>query len=149
MGKIGELYEAIFVNAIKMHSLKVVQKKNNFAGFASIIDKLSIMLDNQYTQNGEFTIFRRIKMLNEHAFQAYFTRDAIISLLKGGRISDDPLVLIDIGDSAGSHLKYQKELLKDCCKNIRAISVNLDSTAVEKIRKGGRSGTMSCRGLYS
>ena len=43
--------------------------------------------------------------------------------------------LVDIGDSSGAHLRYLQNLAGS--GNIRAISVNLDPVAVEKVREKG------------
>ena len=48
---------------------------------------------------------------------------------------DNP-VIVDIGDSAGTHLQYIIGLHSKS-KNIKCLSVNLDPNAVERIRKKG------------
>ena len=45
-------------------------------------------------------------------------------------------LIVDIGDSAGTHMLYLTELLKNKCQ-IKTISVNLDPRAIEKIKKRG------------
>jgi|TARA_B100000315_G_scaffold31727_2_gene26772 SAM-dependent methyltransferase len=50
--------------------------------------------------------------------------------------------IVDIGDSAGTHMLYLTELLKNKCQ-IKTISVNLDSRAIEKIKKRGLNAVLS------
>lgn len=46
------------------------------------------------------------------------------------------LKIVDIGDSAGNHLKYLKYLLKNQY-SVDGVSINLDKTAVDKINASG------------
>ena len=70
------------------------------------------------------------KLRSLHAFQIKLAQNAISMLESKKR--DNP-VLVDIGDSSGTHLCYLNSLVR----SIRAISVNLDPIAVEKIKKKG------------
>ena len=63
-----------------------------------------------------------------HAFQIRIAKRAI-SLLDS---AERPIV-VDIGDSSGTHIKYLLDIFGS--DNITALSVNLDLSAVEKIRK--------------
>lgn len=51
-------------------------------------------------------------------------------------VNSDELTVVDIGDSAGTHMLYLKELTKGRF-NIDTISVNLDPRAIEKIEARG------------
>ncbi|MBI4833588.1 MAG: methyltransferase domain-containing protein [Planctomycetes bacterium] len=53
------------------------------------------------------------------------------------------LTVVDIGDSAGTHMLYLRELTKDKF-NLDTISVNLDPRAIEKIKARGLK-AMLCR----
>lgn len=53
------------------------------------------------------------------------------------------LTVVDIGDSAGTHMLYLKELTKDKF-DIDAIGVNLDPAAIEKIKARGQKALL-CR----
>ncbi|PKN76422.1 MAG: hypothetical protein CVU52_04875 [Deltaproteobacteria bacterium HGW-Deltaproteobacteria-10] len=65
-----------------------------------------------------------------HAFQISLVEWAMQCLKIG---SDEAMTIVDIGDSAGTHLQYIQALYK----NIRALSVNLDNSAVQKIKGKG------------
>ncbi len=50
-------------------------------------------------------------------------------------------LIVDIGDSAGTHMLYLTELLNQC--KVRTISVNLDPRAIEKIKRKGLNAILS------
>ena len=88
-------------------------------------------LSEQYTSfkiEGDYIVN---KLRSLHAFQVQLAQEAISMLESEKR--ENPM-LVDIGDSSGTHLKYLNSIGKG---NIRAISVNLDPVAVEKIKKKG------------
>jgi len=60
------------------------------------------------------------------------------------RIGKSDLMVVDIGDSSGSHLKYLQSGEVCADKKIDALSVNLDPVAVEKIKKQGLA-AIECR----
>lgn len=132
----------------RLHCLKKVNKSEDYNTFESIIRECDVDLYDQYTNdetqsmNNVHKEYYRIKLINQHAFQARFTESAIRRI--GRDNIDKTLVLVDIGDSAGSHIKYLKKLLSDDYPDIHAVSVNLDPVAIEKIRKGGGEAVL-CR----
>jgi len=73
--------------------------------------------------------YEKIKARSQHAFQMKLFEKAIRS------IGEKKLTVVDIGDSAGTHLRYIKALCRDL--EIRTISVDIDERAVEKIRAKG------------
>lgn len=130
---------------LRIHCLDSVKRQYGYGYFEQIIDTLGIDLFNQYTESQAKTEYYKLKLINQHAFQAGFTRDCILKLKAEGKLNtDDPLVLVDIGDSAGTHLKYQKYMLKEDFTDIRCVSVNLDPEAVDKIRMDGGDAVL-CR----
>lgn len=84
-------------------------------------------IKNQYSSFKVNTAFLKTKVRGMHAFQISLVCDALKDV-------EDP-VIVDIGDSAGTHLQYLLGLYSD--KNIRCLSVNLDADAVERIREKG------------
>jgi len=72
------------------------------------------------------------KIRSQHTFQ-------INSVLKAIQFLDDKKIIniVDVGDSSGTHLTYLKYLLSDSSININALSVNLDETAISKIKQKG------------
>ena len=105
------------------------------AAKAQGLDKLSVDLVNivpniseQYSLFELNSTFLLTKARNVHAFQ--------LSLV--GKIIEEfeMPVIVDIGDSSGTHLQYISGLYSQNRK-IRSLSVNLDEKAVQKIRSKG------------
>lgn len=67
-----------------------------------------------------------------HSFQVALVNEAL-------KLVDRPLketiTIVDIGDSSGTHLQYIKGLHRD--RNIRSVSINIDSEAVKRIKEKG------------
>ncbi len=100
------------------------QKLDTFAAELSCIVK---DISHQYTG-----VVLTQKLLQKsvrylHAFQISFAAEIIEKF-------ENP-VIVDVGDSAGTHIHYIKQLYND--RHIRALSVNLDETAVKRIREAG------------
>ena len=142
----------IFHGYTAYHCLKTVQKMNKWIYFNDIIKELNIDLFSQYTNDAASHLDENLKLYyitnvtNMHAFQVEFTKDCMESLVRDGLIKyDAPLVLVDIGDSAGTHLRYLKRILGNTFKSFHGVSVNLDPVAVEKINRMGGEAVL-CRG---
>ncbi len=60
-----------------------------------------------------------------HAFQTYMASYAI------DKANQDSITVVDIGDSAGTHIQYLNGIYPDL---INPYSVNLDPVAVKKIQ---------------
>lgn len=148
--KKNEFISLVWVKT-RIHCLKRIQKKYHNEFFETIIRDCNIDLMNQYSNNpntndGDYTKYYLLKLINTHAFQAKFTKSALCDLVANGYINpDSTLVMVDIGDSAGTHLKYQRKMLQGMFEDIRTVSVNLDPVAVEKIRAGGGGEAVLCR----
>jgi len=83
----------------------------------------SFNLDNEYLIT---------KVRAQHAFQIDLFNEALQLINDKG---SNPVTIVDIGDSAGTHIQYIKGLHKD--RNLRCLSVNMDEQAVKKIREKG------------
>ena len=84
-----------------------------------------------------FNDYWELKRRALQAFQCNMMLKAVESF------SDNSLTVVDIGDSAGTHMLYLKELTKDKF-DIDAIGVNLDPAAIEKIKARGQKAVL-CR----
>jgi len=94
-------------------------------------------LTNQYTSFQITGSYENNKVRSLHAFQIQLALDTI-SLLTN---EEGNLVnVVDIGDSAGTHLTYLSHILEG---GVRVSSVNLDPVAVEKIRSKGFEAILS------
>ena len=71
--------------------------------------------------------FWELKRRGLHSFQCGFMLRALDGLKK------KDILVVDIGDSAGTHMSYLKEIAKDTW-NVDTVSVNLDHRAIKKIR---------------
>lgn len=83
-----------------------------------------------------FDGYRELKRRGMHAFQMGLT------LRAAGRINKDRITVVDIGDSAGTHMLYLKALLAG--KTVDTVSVNLDPRAVAKVKARGLEAVL-CR----
>jgi len=99
------------------------------------IEKLKSIVPDEDIVNQEFsekteTSVARLKRRALHWFQCSLMLKALEKSARG------KLTVVDIGDSAGTHMRYLKTLTKDKF-DIDTISVNLDTRAIEKIRAAG------------
>ncbi len=74
--------------------------------------------------------YLELKIRGLQAFQCKMMLEAIERLSRGA------ITVVDIGDSAGTHMLYLKELLKNRLQ-LETISVNLDPRAINKIKARG------------
>ena len=81
-------------------SLKKVYRKNNYESVIKEFESLDIDLSRQYTENGRMNPYRWYKLNNQHCFQTLFTARMLRKYINGKVLN-----LVDIGDSAGTHLK--------------------------------------------
>lgn len=99
-------------------------------------------LEDQYThlrieQEDRFVME---KLRCQHTFQVGLASKAVSMCSK----SSNPLKIVDIGDSSGTHLKYLSDILNQDGIPIETLSVNLDPVAVEKIQARGMKAIL-CR----
>lgn len=103
-------------------------------GFGSLIEKLRETVpdisDQESSEKGIFNDNIELKRRSLQAFQCTLMLKAIENLSPG------KLVVVDIGDSAGTHMIYLQELTKNRFE-IETISVNLDPRAIKKINSRG------------
>lgn len=103
-------------------------------GFCALVDRLRIIVpDISNQEEGGREVFKdygELKRRSLQAFQCFLMTEAIKTLSAG------ELTVVDIGDSAGTHMLYLKELTKGK-HAIDTISVNLDPRAIKKIKSGG------------
>jgi hypothetical protein len=99
-------------------------------GLAPLMGKLETALPDikrQYTSFDVDSEYLRVKVRAQHSFQI---------ALAGPEIESRPkAVIVDIGDSSGAHISYLKALHPN--GGHRYLSVNLDPTAVEKVKERG------------
>ena len=99
------------------------------------LEELRKIVPDEEIVNQEFsettsTPAAKLKRRGLQWFQCSLMLKALENLPRG------KLTVVDIGDSAGTHMRYLKTLTKDKF-DIDTISVNLDTRAIEKIRAAG------------
>ena len=99
--------------------------------------KIAPDISRQETTVNENNDYWEIKRRTQQAFQCTMMLKALETF------TSKNLTVVDIGDSAGTHMLYLKELTKDIF-DIDTIGVNLDPTAIEKINARGQK-AMLCR----
>lgn len=118
-----------------------LRKASSEAGLRLFTDRLRMIVpdisNQEESEKGIFNDYWELKRRTLQAFQCSLMMEAVKTLPPG------ELIVVDIGDSAGTHMLYLKELAKDKHK-ISTISVNLDPRAVEKIKARGLSAIL-CR----
>lgn len=90
------------------------------------------MISKQYTHTSADVYshtYWKTKLRIQHSFQI----SMVLKAVEIFNLNNKEITIVDIGDSAGTHILYLKSLLK----NIRSLSVNLDQKAVEKIKSRG------------
>jgi len=99
---------------------------------SGIIEQLTTIVPDimhQYSTYDLDSDYLKTNVRAVHAFQIYLVNQALQPLIKNN------ITIIDIGDSAGTHIRYLQNLYRDY--KIRFLSVNLDETAVDKIKSMG------------
>ncbi|MBZ0109647.1 MAG: hypothetical protein K8F52_13360 [Candidatus Scalindua rubra] len=116
---------------LSLIQIKSLNKSAEEQGLNVLIEKLKKKVFDIRLQYSGFEVnspYLETKVRNQHAFQISLLDNVINKL-------ENP-VIVDIGDSAGTHLQYIQELYSEN-NNIRCISVNLDPEAIKKIKEKG------------
>lgn len=124
----GEIYRRL-----SAASLRAAIHEQGLDGLCRRLRRIVPDLSLQYTYDldpDEYARFWEIKLRGLHAFQVSCVLDVL------DHMAARNAVIADIGDSSGNHATYIGALAK-AGQVDRVISVNLDPTAVEKVRRGG------------
>jgi len=108
-----------------------LEKASNNQGLTELRNRLTKLVPDISDQYSMFKVdnhYLKTKVRNLHAFQMILLEKVIRNFKK--------IVVVDIGDSSGTHLQYLTKIYKNK-KDIKCLSVNLDQNAVEKIRNKG------------
>lgn len=112
-------------------SLRIALKEQGLWNLYDQLGRIVPDLKKQYTSFDVDSEYLLLNVRGMHAFQIALVNEAIRSIAG----SDEPAVLVDIGDSAGTHIRYLQELHKN--RELRCLSVNVDKEAVRRIREKG------------
>ena len=132
-----KIYE-LYYKKLSKWSIKMCIAENVYG---VLLEKLrTIVPDISNQEEGEKDSFNDYWELKRRALQA-FQCSLMLKALE--YFSGNNLMVVDIGDSAGTHMLYLKALTKErYC--INTISVNLDPRAIEKIERRGLK-ALHCR----
>jgi len=112
-------------------SLLAAQKEQ---GLSATVDKLRRIVPDISSQESRvvdnFGSFDELKRRNLHGFQCQLMMEALRFIDK------KRFTVVDVGDSAGTHMLYLKDLSKDAWE-LDSLSINLDPRAIKKIRSRG------------
>ena len=114
-----------FIKSIWLRSLNCAAKEQGLKELAAELEAIVPDVRNQYTGLALDNAYLKNKVRYQHAFQISLVGKII-------RNFDHPVVM-DIGDSAGTHSQYITQLYSRN-NNIKCFSVNSDINAIEKIR---------------
>lgn len=137
------------MNRMQVASLQAAVKKQKIDKIATCLAAIVPDLTNQYTIFKVNSEYLQIKVRALHAFQISLALRAL-DILKDRKKS---IVVVDVGDSSGTHLTYLKSLiLADQRFNkidFKFISVNLDPIAIDKVKaKGFEAVLCSAEDIY-
>ena len=89
-------------------------------------------ITHQYTSFDLDSEYLKTKVRAQHSFQIALANEALQFIPSS---PEDTLTIVDIGDSAGTHLQYIKGLHQD--HNLRCLSIDINSEAVRRIKEKG------------
>ena len=114
--------------SLLVNSLKMAAAEQRLDGLSIKLEEIVPDISNQYSTFKLDTKYLKTIVRNMHAFQISLVNKVLGEFQKP--------VIVDIGDSAGTHLQYIIGLhSKD--KDITSLSVNLDPEAIERIKAKG------------
>ena len=116
-----------FLNALYLKSLRSAIAEQKLSQLYLELEKIVPDISEQYSCFKLDSEYLVTNVRGMHSFQISLTNEAISMTNK------TPLTIVDIGDSSGTHIQY----INGIHKNIKCLSVNLDMTAVNKIKAKG------------
>jgi hypothetical protein len=130
----GGLFRRVihFYESIPSRSVRAAIREQGLSPVYDQLVKIIPDITHQYSSFDIDTDYLRTTVRAQHAFQISLVNKA---LTLPDFAAEKPLTIVDIGDSAGTHIQYLKELYKN--RNIHSLSVNVDGEAVKRIKEKG------------
>ena len=116
------------MEAVFAMSLKSAAREQGLEQTVSLLTAAIPDISGQYTIAKVDTPYLERKVRNMHAFQ--------LTLVSSVLEKYEKATIVDIGDSAGTHLSYVMQIYSGK-KDLKCVGVNLDAKAVEKIKARG------------
>jgi len=117
---------------IRIKSLRPAVREQKLSPIYHQLTKIVPDITHQYTSSDLDSEYLITKARAQHSFQIALVNEALQSINGPPK---DTITIVDIGDSAGTHLQYIKGIHKD--RNIRCLSINIDGEAVRRIKEKG------------
>lgn len=121
-----------FEEVIRTWSIRQSLKENRLMDTYNQLTQIVPDISEQYTEFRIDDPYYTTKVRGMHVFQTLLANKAIELF---GQPKNQNLTIVDIGDSAGTHLQYILNLNKSL--KIRCLSINSDEKAVERIKAKG------------
>lgn len=128
-------FVSLIVNMRRAISIISLRKALSEQELLPLYNQLNAIVPNIRKQYTSFEIdneYLEIKVRGLHAFQVYLVEKAL-KIIDRQLCKQNNVTLVDIGDSAGTHIQYIKSIFGGKY-NLRCISVNMDPQAVERIK---------------
>lgn len=116
------------VERLAVRCIKSAARQQGLSRIVADLENIVPDISGQYSSRRLDSDYLVAKVRTQHAFQMSLVAKVIDEF-------KDP-VIVDIGDSSGTHLKYIKGLYPEK-SGMRCLSVNLDEEAVKRIRASG------------
>ena len=120
------------VLTLRTASIRAALREQHLDDLRQQLERLVPDIHNQYSCFDVSTDYLRLNVRSMHAFQISL---ALQARSGEGFAAGSPVTVVDIGDSAGTHIEYLQRLRPDLA--LRCISVNLDEAAVARIHAKG------------
>jgi hypothetical protein len=122
------IFSESFIFNLLTNSINNAVSEQGLMSLRLRLEKIVPDLTRQYSNFNVDSRYLKVKVRSQHAFQISLVERVITRLTNP--------VIVDIGDSSGTHLNYLKAL-HSADNDIKCLSVNIDECAVKKIRNCG------------
>ncbi len=117
------------LNWIRIWSIKAAVREQRLSPLYKQLSAIVPDITHQYSSFELDTEYLKLNVRAVHSFQVALVTEALRHIESGD------MTIVDIGDSAGTHLQYLSELHKDL--DIRCLSINIDEEAVTRVQQKG------------
>jgi 2-polyprenyl-3-methyl-5-hydroxy-6-metoxy-1,4-benzoquinol methylase len=115
------------LESIQSTSLRLALKEQGLWELYGQLERIVPDLRKQYTSFDVNSDYLSLNVRGLHSFQISLVNGAIGSVCD----SEKDITIVDIGDSAGTHMQYLQQMHSD--RVLKCMSVNVDSVAVQRI----------------
>jgi len=130
MQTLGLSSPRVITEKIDVFSLRHALRENHLTDRMKQLAAIAPDITTQYTRPLEWSDALELKIRGMHAFQVEMMLEALQPL------PSHKITVVDIGDSAGTHMLYLQEITQGHLQ-VDTLSVNLDPRAVKKIKALG------------